>query len=153
MFFAVALANLVLPSHVANVAQLLLLSFSVLIQPLISFFFLETFTQRGVFAVVAIVWKVFDWWSILDLFQRAHVLFTTHNVYYWILNYFHFGLFDPNRVPNFYWIWSFADWRLLDHEHIFHWEYGMFLHTSRIFQPPNRRRWYVANLDNSCTKS
>lgn len=92
MFFAVALANLVLPSHVAHVAQLLLLAFSVLIQPLISFFFLETVLQRGVFAVVAIVWKVFDWYSILDLLARAHVLFTTHNVYYWILNYFHFGL-------------------------------------------------------------
>merc|ERR1719273_2182197 len=39
MFFAVALANLVLPSHVAHVTQLLLLAFSVLIQPLISFFF------------------------------------------------------------------------------------------------------------------
>ena len=70
MFFAVALANLLLPSHWAHVGQLLLLSFSVLIQPLINFFFLETLTQRGVFAIVAIVWKVFDWYSILDLFTR-----------------------------------------------------------------------------------
>ena len=101
MFFAVALANLVLPSHVAHVAQLLLLSFSVLIQPLISFFFLETLFQRGVFAVVAIVWKVFDWYSILDLLKRAHVLFTTHNVYYWILNYFHFGLLGSWPILRF----------------------------------------------------
>merc|ERR1719464_2047096 len=46
MFFAVALANLVLPSHVAHVAQLLLLSFSVLIQPLISFFSGDSFPKR-----------------------------------------------------------------------------------------------------------
>ena len=103
MFFAVALANLVLPSHVAHVTQLLLLAFSVLIQPLISFFFLETVLQRGVFAVVAIVWKVFDWYSILDLLARAHVLFTTHNVYYWILNYFHFGLLGSWPILRFVW--------------------------------------------------
>merc|ERR1719237_1862877 len=49
MFFAVALANLVLPSHVAHVTQLLLLAFSVLTQPLISFFFSGDCTSKRCF--------------------------------------------------------------------------------------------------------
>ena len=93
MFFAVSLANLLLPTGVAHVAQIGLLAISVLIQPLFIFFFnLDTGLQRFVFVVGRLIFKLIDHHFILDLFFRAHVILTNNNIYYWMLNYFHFGI-------------------------------------------------------------
>ena len=92
MFFAVALANLLLPTATAHVVQIALLAFSVLVQPLFTFFFLETAIQQVVFVVFTAVYKLLDHHFVIDLLFRAHVVLTNNNIYYWVLNYFHFGI-------------------------------------------------------------
>ena len=92
MFFSVSLANLLLPDYWAHIAQILILSFSVLINPFIQWYYLDGILKKIFFATVTIIWKVLDWNAVMDLLYRAHVLFSTHNLYYWMLNYFHFGV-------------------------------------------------------------
>merc|ERR1712083_148001 len=91
-FLSVALTNLLLPACQAHTVHILILALSVLISPLVKFWYLDGFISRIFFFGVTMFWKVLDWNSILDLLYRAHVLLSSNNVYYWILNYFHFGI-------------------------------------------------------------
>ena len=36
--------------------------------------------------------KWFDWKAIVKILTTTHVILTDNNVYYWILNYFSFGI-------------------------------------------------------------
>ena len=92
MFFWVTLVNLLLPDYHAHWAQIFLLAYSVLIQPFIKLLYLDTFVSQIIFATVTIVWKFMDLNSFLDLLFRAHALLSSNNVYFWMLNYFHFGV-------------------------------------------------------------
>lgn len=91
-FLSVCLINLFLPEAASHVSQIVILAGSLLLSPLEGLSAMPSFAWKVLYKIAYYAFKSFEWSTLIDLMYRAHVIFTQHNVYFWILNHLNFGI-------------------------------------------------------------
>lgn len=92
-FAVVAVINLLLPKPISHVAQIGVAALNLATAPIAALEAMPTFIWKGIYLIFYYAVKMFEWETLIDLLHRAHVIFTHHNVYYWLVNYLSFGIF------------------------------------------------------------
>ncbi len=92
-FVAAALVNIFLPLSISHVSQIGILAISMVTSSIQGLQLMPSFFWKTIYAIFYYAIKAFEWQTLMDLLHRAHILFTQHNVYFWVLNYLNFGIF------------------------------------------------------------
>lgn len=91
-FMAVTVINALLPKPISHVAQIGVAALNLVMTPMAALDIMPTFIWKGIYLISYYAIKFFEWETLIDLLFRAHVIFSHHNVYYWMLNYLGFGI-------------------------------------------------------------
>ena len=86
IFALVLICNFVLPFTWSHMFQILILTGSIMMQPIQGLQVLPNIFWKIVYMLAFYSMKSFEWQTLMKLLAQAHVLMTNFNVYYWILN-------------------------------------------------------------------
>ena len=86
--------NLIFPATISHLFYIGFMAISLVFDFISGILFAEKFGNFWIIIFLAIdfIMKWFDWKAIVKILTTTHVILTDNNVYYWILNYFSFGI-------------------------------------------------------------
>ena len=98
--------NLIFPATISHLFYIGFMAISLVFDFISGILFAEKFGNFWIIIFLAIdfIMKWFDWKAIVKILTTTHVILTDNNVYYWILNYFSFGILGtwPLVRPDFF---------------------------------------------------
>ena len=105
-FFYFSTANVIFPETISHLFYIGFMVTSLVFEFVTGIFFAGGLGNFWiiVFLAMDIVKKWFDWKAVVKLLSTTHVILTDNNVYYWMLNYFTFGILGtwPLVRPDFF---------------------------------------------------
>ena len=92
-FALVTASNMLLPYDWSHVLQLIVLAGTIVLQPITGIPFLPNLFWKSLYVFGYYSLKAVEWKSLVSMLRQTHVLLSSANAYYWILNWYYFGIF------------------------------------------------------------